>query len=323
MKNIPDTAVSVIIPTYNRATHVTGAIDSVLAQTYRNYEIIVVDDGSTDNTKDILRERYAERIRYTYQPNKGPAAARNTGIHEARHELIAFLDSDDTWLPQKLELQVPLMSDPGTILSYTNWKDSKNGSGHDYFSGIGLRFDNEHAVLEHPLRTLVRKNGSGIWTSAIMCRRKAVQRVGGFDERMKIAEDIRLWFRLAIEGKFAVLPEPLAVRGWTASGEQLTQPGKSSYYKESADMRLEVFMESYARAVNSPPDVQRMLRNFIASSLADQAKYLALDGKYNSARRRAFLSLAFSPTGKAALKAITGLLFPEVFRLLNKNSSKA
>ena len=97
--------VSVIIPTYNRAEYVTHAIDSVLAQTYTDYEIIVVDDGSADNTKDVLLP-YMDRIRYIYQENAGLSAARNTGIKAAKGDWIAFLDSDDEWLPGKLAVQM-------------------------------------------------------------------------------------------------------------------------------------------------------------------------------------------------------------------------
>lgn len=99
--------ISVVIPTYNRAHYVCEAIDSVLAQTYKNIEIIAVDDGSTDNTKDIIQQ-YSSRIKYIYQNNAGPSAARNNGIKQSNGDLIAFLDSDDIWLAEKLERQVEI-----------------------------------------------------------------------------------------------------------------------------------------------------------------------------------------------------------------------
>jgi glycosyltransferase involved in cell wall biosynthesis len=97
--------VSVIIPTFNRAQFVTEAIDSVLSQSYKDYEIIVVDDGSTDDTKGTLK-RYGEKIKYIYQKNSGVSAARNTGINEAKGVWVAFLDSDDEWIKNYLSVQV-------------------------------------------------------------------------------------------------------------------------------------------------------------------------------------------------------------------------
>src|SRR5438874_1624069 len=100
--------VSVVIPTYNSAHYIGEAVQSVLAQTYTNFEVIVVDDGSTDDTRERL-ESVAGRIRYLYQPNGGVSKARNRGIQEARGELIAFLDGDDEWLPEKLAKQLAYM----------------------------------------------------------------------------------------------------------------------------------------------------------------------------------------------------------------------
>ena len=97
--------ISVIIPTFNRVEFISEAIDSVLSQTYSNFEIIVVDDGSTDNTKQLLT-KYGSRITYDFQENKGVSSARNKGLDIAKGEWIAFLDSDDIWLPEKLSLQM-------------------------------------------------------------------------------------------------------------------------------------------------------------------------------------------------------------------------
>ena len=310
--------VSVIIPTYNRAGTVTLAIDSVLDQTYKHYEIIVVDDGSTDDTKQILQDRYGDAIRYIYQFNNGAAAARNTGIRASHNELIAFLDSDDRWLPKKLEVQTSLMSDTNIILSYTNLINRINGIDDDFFSQIGLHFDTEPAILEQPLKTLLRRGGCGIWTSAVMCRKSAVERVGCFDVRMRIYEDVRLWTRLAFEGKWAVSCKPLMLRIWSSPGEQLVNLQSQSYHRQSANLRLEIFMEAYAHAVNEPTDVQHKLREFIAADLAHQAKFFALDGEYKKARRRAFEALVFSPTREVLQKALVALLFPQLLPVIVK-----
>lgn len=106
--------VSVIIPTYNRAGFLEEALKSVLNQTYSNLEIIVVDDGSTDNTKEVLKP-FKDKIKYFYQENKGPAAAKNTGLKSANGEYIAFLDSDDLWPSSKIEIQIENISDSENV----------------------------------------------------------------------------------------------------------------------------------------------------------------------------------------------------------------
>ena len=127
--------VSVIIPSYNRLVNVTGAIESVLSQAYPPdcCEIVVVDDGSTDGAIDALRQKYGDRIRCLSQKNQGAAAARNTGIEHASHDVIAFLDSEDAWLSKKLATQAPLMNASDVVLSYTNWAymdiDPSNDNG--------------------------------------------------------------------------------------------------------------------------------------------------------------------------------------------------
>ena len=122
--------VTVIIPTYNNAKHIGEAIESVLKQTYRNFELIVVDDGSTDKTREALYPYISKnQIKYIYQNNKKQGAARNNGIKHAQGELIALLDSDDLWLPEKLELQVPLFVDKEVGLVYAGiiwFKDKDN-----------------------------------------------------------------------------------------------------------------------------------------------------------------------------------------------------
>lgn len=308
--NIP---VSVIIPTYNRVATLTRTIDSVLAQTYSHFEIIVVDDGSTDNTTAVLNERYRDRVRLVRQSNMGSAAARNAGIAAARYDLVAFLDSDDYWLPRKLEVQVPLMKDETVVLSFTNWWYGNDSSGQDYFSQIGLSFESEPFVIDCPLRIMARRHGTGVQTSQTLCRKGALLRVGGFDARMKIYEDTRMWLRLSLEGKFAVSAEPLGVWVTMEPAFRLTKPESYSYQLEAVKRSFEVFVEAYARAGDFPADVQKAIRDLLTYSLANQSKYYALDRNYLMARRRALECLAFVPKGENLLKALTGLLFPQAF----------
>ena len=119
--------VSVIIPTYNRSSVLSRAIDSVLRQSFKDFELIVVDDGSTDNTKELI-EKYSDQITYIYQDNKGVSAARNKGLEHAKGEWIAFLDSDDEWKKKKLEKQIAFIEiNPLFQWSHGNEKWLRNG----------------------------------------------------------------------------------------------------------------------------------------------------------------------------------------------------
>src|SRR2546430_1228645 len=116
-RSMPEPLVSVILPVYNREKSVARAVESVLAQTYRPLELIVVDDGSTDGTRGVL-EQFGGRIALLRQPNAGAYSARNLGLRHARGELVAFIDSDDIWLPHRLSAQVPLMRRPDVGLVF-------------------------------------------------------------------------------------------------------------------------------------------------------------------------------------------------------------
>ena len=178
-----DLRVSAIIPTYNRAALVTEAVDSVLAQTYQNVEVIVVDDGSTDGTQERLAQ-YGDKIRVIYQQNAGPSAARNLGIASATGSLIAFLDSDDLWLPTKLERQVTLLEQSGHSVSCClcnismRWQERELGSfeiaslNPPLVEGLWLNADEVLAT-----RFLLFNQG-------IIVRREVLERIGGFDESL-------------------------------------------------------------------------------------------------------------------------------------------
>ncbi|MBI5584173.1 MAG: glycosyltransferase family 2 protein [Deltaproteobacteria bacterium] len=305
--------VSVIIPTFNRGALTARAVASVLAQTRPPQEILVIDDGSSDDTGNLLNERFGDRIRYLRQANRGPGAARNRGVREARSELVAFLDSDDTWRPEKLEAQVPLLSGDDVVLCYGNWTDGQTSPGADYFSRIALLLPERRWMVDQPLALLTRGKGSGIWTTTCVCKKPAVERVGGFDEKYRVGEDLRLWFRLAFEGKFAVTSEVLAERAWLGPDRQLTDTKKEAYFREAAAVRTEIFLEAYGRAMQADPAVQRALRRLLADGLADLAKFAACDGKRGLARRRGFEALACFPRGKSALKALLALIYPGIW----------
>jgi glycosyltransferase involved in cell wall biosynthesis len=189
--------VSVIIPTYNRASYVTEAIDSVLVQTYADYEIIVVDDGSTDNTQDVLRP-YLDRIVYIYQPNAGVSAARNTGILAAKGEWIAFLDSDDIWLPQKLETHVSAVHDHPDIVAHTVNALLEDGKTTSFSIGH-IPLNQDKGTLRRPLFYQVIYSTLAM-PPTIFCKKQSAIDVGLFDTTMCICEDYDFMCRLAQQG---------------------------------------------------------------------------------------------------------------------------
>lgn len=198
--------VSVVIPTYNCAHYLPQAIDSVLAQSYTGLEVIVIDDGSRDNTADVAAA-YGSRIRYMRQENSGLPAARNRAIEAAEGELIALLDADDWWEPRKLEPQVELLdADRDVALVYTDLKVIYD-DGRVIPSFLASRpLTSDGYVFSH-----LAQSGF-ILPSTVVLRRSCVEAVGMFDETMRSHEDIDLWLRLCHRWKVASVRQPLVNR---------------------------------------------------------------------------------------------------------------
>lgn len=203
--------VSVIVATYNRADTVGQAVESILGQTYASIEVIVVDDGSTDGTQDALR-RFGSDLRVLRQQNAGPAAARNRGIAAAKGEIIAFLDSDDIWLPQKIERQVALLKRAGksvpccicnATLQFTSLPVITS------FQNALLEPAEEEGLWLNPTETLISR--FVLFNQTVAIHRQALEKTGGFDETLRYLEDYDLALRLSLLGPFAFIREPLAV----------------------------------------------------------------------------------------------------------------
>lgn len=194
--------VTVVIPTYNRAHIVGEAIQSVLDQRYPNLELIVVDDGSADDT-ELAIQPFLSKIKFLRKPNGGPASARNHGIAAATGELVAFLDSDDLYLPGKLARQVrQFQEEPETVLAYC-WFLISDGDGR-------LRMGRRCRLHGSVYRELLGECMKGpLYPSAVMIRRTALEQAGTFDEAMRIADDTDLFCRIARIGPIGLIPEPL------------------------------------------------------------------------------------------------------------------
>ena len=217
---------SVIIPTYNRGWILNEAIDSVLAQDYKDFELIVVDDGSTDNTREIL-DSYGGDLIVIRQANKGVSAARNRGIAAAGGQLVAFLDSDDIWLQRKLSRQVEFFSStPDAVVNQTEEIWIRNGvrvnpkTRHRKPSGM---------IFERSLELCL------VSPSAVMIQKTLLDVVGVFDEKLPACEDYDLWLRISCRYPVHLIRTPLIIKRG-GHGDQLSKaPGLDRFRIQSLD----------------------------------------------------------------------------------------
>jgi glycosyltransferase involved in cell wall biosynthesis len=210
--------VSVVIPAYNASNFIAEAVESALSQTYAPVEVIIVDDGSTDDTVAVVDRRHADdaRVRLFRQENAGPSAARNRGIREARGEFIQLLDSDEVLLPIKIEQSYRLFCEQPEIAAV-------------YGHGLLVEADGvTPIVIEQPLLPSGdvfcawfngrMAGGNYSVTGSFMIRRSVLLEVGGFDETMSYAEDVDLWLKIAARYPFAALEERLVIGRRLESG---------------------------------------------------------------------------------------------------------
>jgi glycosyltransferase involved in cell wall biosynthesis len=247
---------SIIIPTFNRASLVKEAIESVLAQTNQQFELIVVDDGSTDNTSEILSS-FEGRIQTIQMRHTGPSAARNRGIREARGDFIAFLDSDDLWLPEKLKKQIDFFENrPEVLICQTEETWIRNG------------------VRVNPLKKHTKYSGwifcqclplCIVSPSSVMLHRRVLEKVGLFDEGLLACEDYDLWLRIASRYPIYLIKERLIVkRGGHQDQQSQKFPAMDRFRIRSLCKILEsgiLSISDYEAALNELRKKCRIYRN--------------------------------------------------------------
>lgn len=260
--------VSAIIPTYNSANYIIDALESVFSQTRPVDEIIVVDDGSTDNTFDVIK-RYDKRISYIKQKNRGPAAARNKGILKAKGDYIAFLDSDDIWVEDKTMIQMDFFIENPDLdfvfcdmVNFSEIKEDiapeiRNKEVHDYFVS--------HATnLENIFECLIKE--SVIPTPSIIFKRACIKRVGLFNEKLKIGEDLEYWLRASRTCRFGFVNAVLVkrrrheenlVNNWVGMNKAL----------------IKVLEEIGNKGTKIPSKTQKILSNKLYSTQYDLGSY--------------------------------------------------
>jgi glycosyltransferase involved in cell wall biosynthesis len=284
-------AVSIVVPVYNAAWCVGRAIDSVLAQGFRDFELIVVDDGSTDNTAAVLAS-YGPALRIVGKPNGGLSSARNAGMAAARGRYIAFLDADDWWLPGKLERQVALM-ELRPELAFCSTTARIEGP-----DGAALGEWRCSCAAQPALEAIFLANafvaGSG---SAVLARHEALKQAGDFDESLRSLEDIDMWMRLAATGGYACVDEPLAVI--------LKRPDSMS---RNLDVMRHAAIAVMHKNRHLLPPARRgaFWRHAYAGMLSDYAKWAWRARRRRQALRDVITGLCLAPLSRGRLMA--GLL---------------
>ena len=263
--------ISVIIPAYNAENTIKETINSVLNQTFTDFELIVINDGSQDSTLEIVSSISDHRVRVFSYPNAGVSAARNRGISEARGKYISFIDADDLWTPDKLEAQLTaLQANPQAAVAYS-WTDWIDESGRFLRSGGHIKL-NGNVYSQLLLRDFV-ESGS----NPLICK-QALIKVGGFNESLKPAADWDMWLRLAAHYEFFCIPASQILY-------RVSPNSMSSNIWQMETESSEIIERSFAQA---PESLQYLKRQV----LAERYKYLTLKAVEGKLERRRGLSAA-------------------------------
>ena len=313
--------VSVVIPTYNRAQQTIAAIESVLAQTYPRFEIIIVDDGSTDGSGDVIQRFIRDRtnghhpMSFISQPNQGASTARNTGIANAQGEYIAFLDSDDLWVPEKLEWQVRALEELKNECSVC-FTDARlvNNSGLDVssFQAHGRKY--EQAIgIERDASKSFAESFSGFWISTLLVRADVVRQIGGFSPDISFVEDRDLNFRLSLKTCIGYVNKQLI-----QSDRNPTPPGLGLRPWDKVEVQFRQQQHMYEKWLKMdaalPADVRRRVERTLGSLHSHRANWFLENGRYDEAREAVSSALKYKITlGTTAKWALTWLA-PSVAR---------
>jgi glycosyltransferase involved in cell wall biosynthesis len=312
--------ISVVIPTFNRMRQVQAALQSVLAQTYSEFEVIVVDDGSTDGTGQALRalinqeDGSGKQIRYFFQPNRGQSAARNAGIEEARGELIAFLDSDDTWLPEKLDWQIRALEkfEDRSSACITDARLIDNlGMDTSAFRKSGKPYEQTMGIDSEAVTTLV-KYRDPFWLSTLLIRTDVVKQLGSFDTQLGYAEDHDLLFHLSLVTSICYVNKPLAVLDRSASPED----SKCRPW-DGVEVRLrgsQFMLEKWLKDSTLPPEVRKLVIRGLRQIHSAWANWYLEHEQYEKAEQAVHDAMRYELTTNLAIKWMLTHLAPRFAR---------
>lgn len=286
--------VSIVIPVYNGEKYIQETLESVLGQTYADREVIVVDDGSTDGTLEIL-STYGDKLRVFRQENRGAAAARNKGIQEATGKWVAFVDADDVWLPEKLEKQLAACGD--YVWSHTTSLFSGGVNNGKRDCDFTPKFSG--AVLEKLVK------GNFITTSTVVVERKVLLALGGFDVSLRSIQDWDLWVRIASENDLGYLGEELTIyRVHPASASRSTRKTLPNHLKV-----IERMFDKGGAAESLPH-----LKHAALSTSCSTCSYIAEEeGDYWFALKCAFLMVRYQPFSAGSWRRALTLIIKYIY----------
>lgn len=282
---------SVIIPTYNRAVLLRKTLESVFDQTFSDYEIIVVDDGSTDRTEDSIaqllegRPAQGKRIRYFHQRNQGKSVALNRGLSETRGEWIAFLDSDDLWLPDKIEEQFRALhlyaSESQACFTDARYINNPVFQG-TAFECAGKRFPGQTAVLTNLGEFAA--NPFGIMFPTLLVHSRVIRRVGEFDPTLQVMEDLDYIFRLALETRLCFVNAPLTLVDRTPHRSEGLIENLLCNDARSLGQQQRVYEKWLVLSEGLETSVQKAIRGHLRGVHSKRANWYLMNKQYKEAR---------------------------------------
>src|ERR1700733_8760462 len=310
---------SVVIPTYNRAHTVVACIESALAQSFTGLEVIVVDDGSSDDTGSVLKQAFGDRIRYYFQTNQGASVARNKGVEEARGEWIAFLDSDDLWEKEKVEWQLKALEQFGPQCGgcYTDVRFFNHSETRTMFQLVEHEFRHEGTMGAKPdvLERLVRPGGAGmvVCLSSFMARADVIRKTTGFDPKLLYSQDSEFLFRLALLTCFCYVNLPL-VR-FDRSPAEVRHVGvqsewnKFEFWLRDSQLRLEGLLRL---SEGLPKEIRNVIRERLSTVHRGWTNLYLETGQYGKAREAASRAAQLDMTFNVAAKWLLTWMSPRL-----------
>jgi glycosyltransferase involved in cell wall biosynthesis len=320
--------VSIVIPTFNRVTQVQAALKSVLAQTFREFEVIVVDDGSSDGTGEVIQTILSSlaiersQIRYLFQTNQGQSAARNRGADQARGEWVAFLDSDDIWLPEKLELQVDAIEQfkGKSCACITDARLIDNlGMDETAFSRGGKHYEETLGIELGAVDTLVYCRDP-FWLSTLLVRNNAAKRIGWFDLQLRYAEDHDFLFRLSLVTPFCYVNRPLAVidRSRSPQGSTCRPWDDVEVRLRGSQLMLEKWLTSESKL---PTDMRKTIIHGLRHVYSAWANWYLEHELYEEARQAVCKAIKCEPSTKLAIKWLLTHVAPSFAKRISPRMS--